>query len=110
MNQQEKKELKNYIISEIKELKKDIESLEEKTKPIAPDVSLGRLTRMEAINEKSINEAALRSAKESVIKLKNALEKMDAPGFGTCKKCNKPIPFARLKRVPETIFCVNCLS
>ena len=51
MTQKEKETLKSKIESDISELKKQIETLQEKAKPIAPDCSLGRLTRMEAMAE-----------------------------------------------------------
>jgi len=80
----------------------------ERTQPVAPDVAIGRLTRMDAISNKSINEAALREAQNTLAKLQWALKMIDRPGFGLCRECEEPIPVARLMIMPETDMCVEC--
>jgi DnaK suppressor protein len=37
-------------------------------KPVSPDVTIGRLSRMDAINNKSVAESALHKAKEKLKK------------------------------------------
>ncbi len=70
MTKEEKAELKIKIEAEAIKLKTQIEELKEEVKPIAPENAIGRLSRMDAINNRSVNEAALRKAE---IRL-NALE------------------------------------
>jgi len=72
MKVSEKKKLRNKILNDIEELKTNIKNLEEQTKPIAPENSIGRVSRMDAINNKSVNEAALRQAK---LKMNNSFKK-----------------------------------
>ncbi len=108
MNQKQKDELKADIGEKIAVLQKDIASLEEATQPVAPDVALGRLTRMEAIQSKSVNEAALNDARKKLVGLESALERIDTPDFGQCVSCGKTIPAARLEYMPETTVCVEC--
>jgi len=100
--------LENSIINKISETKKDISSFEELTRPISPDNAIGRLTRMEAINSKSINEAALQKARQTLSQLEHSLTRLHEPDFGLCRECEEPIPFARLKIMPETSTCVHC--
>jgi len=108
MTEEEKQEIENHIRNEIEVLKEDIASYEQLTKPIPPDSSIGRLTRMDAINSKSINEEALRKAKSSLLKLERALKMLDDPDFGLCRECEEPIPFRRIMVMPGTEFCVEC--
>jgi len=108
MTGKERKRLENHIRDKIHILKKDIASYRELTRPIAPDVSLGRLTRMDAIGSKSINEAALRKAENSLYGMERTLKGIDASDFGLCASCEEQIPFARLMAIPETLFCVEC--
>ena len=103
-----KKKLENHIREKIEVLKENIISYKQLTKPIPPDNSIGRLTRMEAISSKSINEAALRSANNTLSKLERVLKTINDPDFGLCRECEEPIPFARLMIVPETDMCVEC--
>ena len=63
MNDDAKKELHSKIIKEVKEIKEKIITLGKMSEPVAPDNAIGRLTRMEAINAKNINDANIRTAK-----------------------------------------------
>lgn len=108
MNKNEKTGLKESIRKRIADLKDDIASYEQLTKPISPDSAIGRLTRMEAINSKSINEAALIKSKDTLTRLERALTKIDNDDFGLCRECDEPIPPARLMILPESELCVQC--
>ena len=99
---------KKKIISEIRLLQEKIIELQEITKPIAPDVAIGRISRMDAINNKSVNEAALRTSENKLAKLEIALDKVADSNFGFCMRCGQEIPEGRLLIMPESIKCVNC--
>jgi DnaK suppressor protein len=108
MDTRQKETLTHHIQKTITGLKQDIDAFKALTQPIAPDDSIGRLTRMEAINSKSINEAALRKARDKLPRLERALRNIDDPDFGLCRECEEPIPFARLMAMPESDLCVAC--
>ena len=108
MTKIEKANLKEKMLSEIEQTKRSIISLEESSKPVAPDNAIGRLTRMEAINAKSICEASLRSSRVKLSKLERALSRLDDPDFGLCRICEEPIPVGRIMLMPETSVCVLC--
>jgi len=71
MNKAELKILKEKIDTEIKSTQKKIEEYSLLCKPIAPENSIGRISRMDAINNKSVVESALRVAKEKIQQLIN---------------------------------------
>jgi len=108
MKEEEKIALKAKIVEAIKQTEEKIKGLEEATQPISPENSIGRVSRMDAINNKSVAEAALRSAKQKRSKLKIAITKLDKPAFGICVFCKNPIPPARLMYMPESTRCVRC--
>ena len=108
MNKDQINKIKLQIQSEIKETEKKIASYTELCKPIAPENSIGRVSRMDAINNKSVVEAALREAKQKIQQLKIMQAKTDEKNFGTCVKCNNTIPFMRLIIRPHSKYCVNC--
>lgn len=110
MNEADKKQLKDNIEEKKAKLQKKIEELEELCKPISPDESLGRLSRMDAINNRAVNERALENNKAKLSRLEQALEKIDDPEFGICKKCGKPISPGRLTVMPEATRCVSCVE
>jgi len=103
-----RKELKNVISKQLDQIRLDISELEEHTKPIAPENAIGRLSRMDAINNKTINDAALREKKKRLAQLEDALARSDMEDFGTCKRCKQQIPLGRLMYMPESNFCVAC--
>lgn len=108
MTEDKKEELKSKILMEIEKTNQKILDLEDMTKPISPENSLGRITRMDAINNKSVSEAALRTTQKKLTKLKMSLSKLDKPDFGICANCKQPIQEARLLFMPESSTCVRC--
>lgn len=108
MKEGEISSIKEKILSEIKKTEKAIEDYKEMTKPISPDDAIGRVSRMDAINNKSVAEAGLRKAEEKLKNLNNMLPNIDKKDFGKCAKCNGDIPLGRLMIMPESRFCVRC--
>lgn len=108
MKDADRKELKEKITIAISTLSHDIEELKELVKPIAPENAIGRISRMDAINNKSINEAALRKASIRLVALKEALEKINDEDFGKCASCGEAIPIGRLLLRPQSKACVKC--
>ncbi len=108
MKQEERDALLLKIEAAIEKINQEIEKLEDATKPISPENAIGRVSRMDAINNKSVSEAALRSARRRVSSLKVARGKIDSPDFGTCVRCKRPIPVPRLMYMPESNRCVHC--
>ncbi len=108
MTQRELDKLRKLITSTITELQESDIYLEEATQPITPSVALGRLTRMEAIGEKSVNEARHIKVKQRLERLGNALNRIDEGSYGRCIRCGNEIPFGRLSAVPESLICVPC--
>ena len=108
MTIEDKKALRKKINEEIVKIKAAIIPLLDATQPISPENSLGRVSRMDAINNKSVAEAALRSAKAKLSKLQLSLTKVDDISFGNCSMCKNPIRQARLMYMPESTKCVRC--
>lgn len=108
MDQSAQDEMREVIQGKIEETKEEIAQLKELTKPIKPDNAYGRLSRMDAINNKTINDAALRKQKKQLQKLERALTKIEEGSYGTCLKCGEDIPLGRLKFMPWTTKCVKC--
>ncbi|MBZ9778517.1 TraR/DksA C4-type zinc finger protein [Psychroflexus sp. CAK8W] len=103
-------ELKEHIAKEIQRLEKQVAQYTELTKPISPENAIGRVSRMDAINNKSVLENALRKAEERLHKLKEITDKIDDKNFGICRKCHQKIPLQRVMLRPESGLCVNCAN
>lgn len=101
-------EIKIKLQTEIESTQLKINKYTTLCKPIAPENSIGRITRMDAINNKSIVEAALREATKKMQQLLQMQTKINEENFGACVKCKNTIPFGRLMIRPHSKFCVHC--
>lgn len=108
MNEKEKRAFKDRLMELIELQENEIAMLESMTQPISPENSIGRVSRMDAIQNKGISEASLRNKKSKLSKLKVALSKVDKDNFGVCSRCERPIQVARLMYMPESSRCLNC--
>lgn len=98
------------VAAKLAVLDERIAEYRELTKPIPPENAIGRVSRMDAINNRSINEAALRTAKRQKADLLRALERLKDDKFGLCHACGERIPIGRILLVPGASRCVRCAS
>jgi DnaK suppressor protein len=110
MNFEDRSALKSKIQELIVKYEHDIKETEKMTQPISPENSLGRISRMDAINNKSVMEASLRNKISKRNKLKMALIQIEKEGFGLCSNCSKAINPKRLMYMPEVTKCMRCAS
>jgi len=108
MEKTQLKLLEKKIFKEIQQTEAKIKQYSQLCKPIAPENSIGRVSRMDAINNKSVVEAVLRAAIEKMQKLKTIQSQINDSDFGICNKCNEKIPFQRLMIQPQSKLCVLC--
>ena len=108
MDKSQIEEIKLKLQAEIVSTQLKINDYTELCKPIAPENAIGRVSRMDAINNKSVVEAVLREAKQKMQQLQLMETKTDDEDFGSCIKCKQPIPFGRLMIRPHSKCCVNC--
>lgn len=78
-------EIKAKIESEISKTQETVAKFRELTKPISPENAVGRVSRMDAINNKSINDNALKNAETKLNNLTIALSKIEEHDFGLCR-------------------------
>lgn len=110
MTGKEKKEIEANIRAQIDKLNKKIAELKDFTEPVSPDDAIGRISRMDAINNKTIFDASMRNSQERLSQLIEILQHINDADFGICVTCHQSIPSERLKIRPEIRFCANCLK
>ena len=69
MKNSQLKKIEVLVLEKIAITKEKIIKYTELCKPIPPQNSIGRISRMDAINNKSVTEAALRQAKKEMYAL-----------------------------------------
>ncbi len=106
---EKKEKIKNNILKIIAEIRAQIPELKIKSKPVSPDPSLGRLTRMEAISDKEMAQAQLNRNEKRIKSLEETLDSIEKnDDFGFCLECEEAIPFPRLMSIPDAKFCIEC--
>lgn len=76
--------------------------------PVSLDEPIGRLSRMDALQQQSMVQATRRTAKARLMQTEAALKRFQEDEYGLCVGCEEEIGYARLKARPEATFCVAC--
>ena len=103
-------ELREMIHQACQELELLLDSSSESSKPVALDEPIGRLSRMDAMQQQQMAIASRQSQLQRLQLLKNALLAIERDNYGDCRICEEPIGYQRLKVRPETPFCLVCQS
>jgi len=110
MNDSDKNIIKESILKQIGELEEELKLLEEVSKPVAPDSAYGRISRMDAINNKVIVDASFEDKRTTLHRLKYTLSRIDSEEYGKCAKCGDEITVKRLMSLPYANLCITCAA
>jgi len=108
MTPEQKEQLKEAIERKIEETNLAVLDLREATKPMGLDSAIGRVSRMDYINNKSISEGELVKAEAKLNALQRWLSLYDSDQFGKCSRCGQEININRLLLLPESTRCIRC--
>ncbi len=103
-----KEDFKLKLLDLIQKTEEEIAQLSDSVQPISPDNAIGRISRMDAINNKSVNELAMRNLQQKLEGLQILLKNLYNDDFGKCAKCKADIPEQRMLLAPYSRFCVKC--
>ncbi len=104
-------ELRAEMEEEIKQLDQvDTASAEDRATVTLDQQSVGRLSRMDALQRQALAQATRRRREARRSRLKAALARIDEGEFGSCEDCGEDIAPARLKLDPTVTVCIDCAS
>ncbi|EKM98018.1 TraR/DksA C4-type zinc finger protein [Acidocella sp. MX-AZ02] len=91
----------------------DLQRLSEVNKearnPVELDqTSVGRLSRMDAIQVQAMALAHQRQRETEIIAIDGALRRIEGGNYGICIKCGEEIAEARLRITPTATTCIDC--
>ncbi len=84
------------------------EATREGTRTVNLDEPIGRLTRMDAIQQQSVSKANRRSVDLRLRQVAQALELIKRGEYGRCRRCDDGIEYRRLEARPESPYCLDC--
>jgi DnaK suppressor protein len=80
------------------------------SRPVELEESIGRLSRMDALQQQSMAKANRTAAEQRLERVEAALRRVAADEYGPCLRCDEPVGFQRLKAQPEAVLCIACQS
>lgn len=107
-SKQQIKDFEERLRSRKVELEKLIVDAAEGSRPVSLDQPIGRLSRMDALQQQSMSKASRQTALRRLEQVKSALKRLDAGTFGLCVECEEEIATLRLEARPEAPFCLEC--
>ena len=94
--------------TKIKETEEYLESSKDSAGIVELDTSIGRLSRMDAMQSQQMAKELRRRKEEELRGFQSALNRMEKGWYGKCGLCQKPIAEERLEIFPDVLTCVNC--
>jgi DnaK suppressor protein len=90
------------------EIQADLKVSKEASEIVELDTSIGRLSRMDAMQNQQMALELRRRQEQQLQRIANALKRMDKGTYGSCGKCKQPISEDRLEVSPDVVMCVRC--
>jgi DnaK suppressor protein len=78
------------------------------TRPVDLEEPIGRLSRMDAMQQQSMAAANRRNLDIRQQQVKAALNAITNDEYGWCRRCDEVIDFSRLAVRPESPLCIAC--
>ena len=87
------------------------ETSKEAGKPVELDqASVGRLSRMDAMQAQQMAQASERRRQQQLLRIEAALRRIEAGEYGYCFVCGEEIDVRRLSVDPGTTRCIHCVE
>jgi DnaK suppressor protein len=85
-----------------------VEGQTDATAPVQVDSSIGRLSRMDAIQSQQMALGLKARQQQALLRVQNALKAIANGTYGECRRCKGPIGIERLEAQPDAVLCVKC--
>ena len=97
------------LIEKRKELEESSSLSTEARDPVALDQqSVGRLSRMDAMQQQAMSQATEKKRKMDLVRIESAERRLRDDDYGYCAECGEEIPDGRLAIDPMAENCVGC--
>jgi len=106
----EKEQLKSIIESQIETLEKELAFLKTQLKPVDKDCSLDNVYHAGRHQEQNIIFHRYEEYTKRYNRLIATLSRVEREDYGVCKECEEDISIERLKLIPESEYCIDCMN
>lgn len=94
------------IIAELEAM--DAAALDSRAAVVLDQTSVGRLSRMDAMQQQAMANATSQRRQIEITQAKSALQRIDEGEFGYCMECGEDIAPKRLEHNPAVATCITC--
>lgn len=94
------------IIAELEAM--DAASSDNRAAVVLDQTSVGRLSRMDAMQQQAMANATSQRRKVKITQAKAALQRINEAEFGYCMECGDDIAPKRLEHNPSVSTCITC--
>lgn len=109
LSEKQAETLREQLVELVAELESTLRSSADSASPVVLDQSsVGRLSRMDAMQQQAMAKATRAKAQVRLAQCKVALSSFDRDEYGLCRKCEEPIGYRRLSAKPEAPLCLEC--
>lgn len=103
--------LRAALVDRLETLRAASETTADNRRPVELDqTSVGRLSRMDAMQGQALAVATERRRHEEVRRVEAAIKRIDEGEFGFCISCGGEIAAKRLSADPTVATCISCAS
>lgn len=110
MNPTDQEKFRPVIQLRLDAIAAGLSAAQESTKPISPDVAIGRLSRLDSMQMQQMALAGKRRLEDEYARLHEAMRRIDTGNYGRCLLCGGDIATERLEFQPDAVSCVACLN
>lgn len=99
----------NRLKQRLEEINAGLEQGKESSGPVELDQArVGRVSRMDAMQQQAMTQAARRLSGMEKMRIQKALDRIRSGDYGFCMNCEEDIPEKRLEIDPSVMLCVEC--
>ena len=111
MEQSRLSNMRQRLLDELAEIESLSETSAEARGTVTLDQqSVGRLSRMDAMQSQAMAKASEHRRRARISMIKAALQRIEEGDYGICEDCGEDIPAGRLDIDPTVTACVGCAS
>lgn len=110
LTREQLQELRALLEESRTDAERNLSSSTEEAKPVDLGLSIGRLSRVDALQQQHMAMARRQRLERQVEQIGAALARITSGTYGDCIQCGEPIGYARLRVRPEALVCRDCAA
>jgi DnaK suppressor protein len=108
LRDQELRQLRALLEAQRLDIGRRLAALRVETQPVGLDLPIGRLSRMDAMQQQEMAAGQQRRIEQELQLIEAAWQRIKQHRYGICLRCQNEIPYERLKVRPTTTLCLEC--